>query len=274
MRRIALSLSIVASLALLDACSGGSQGTGFSYTDSTTAKIDHIVFVNPADGTNANVFIVSGLALATPTPPPPTPTPLPSGVTPTPKPVTPTPTAAPSYAPTPTPVPPTPTPIGYIPPTAYPTPGSGAPASQPALIQAIGYLNGGGVTGSVAVRSTTYRWSANYAPSGTAVNNRVNGQTITCGAPPTNPQAYPIMFDVQYAANTNGTSLASGDYTDPYHPGFANTALDSTNTTVNAYNQIAFFAPFIQIKSGNYCVNIVATAPNGVQGSVVVVVTP
>jgi hypothetical protein len=268
MRRIALSLSIVASLALLDACTGGAQGTGFSNTNSNSANVNKIVFVNPVSGANANVFIVSGLAVATPTP---TPTPLPSGVTPAPPTAPPSVTAAPSYAPTPTP---TPTPIGYVKPTAYPTPGPGTAASQPALIQAIGYTNGGGVLGSIAVPSTAYRWSANYAPEGTTVNNRVTGQTLTCGLPPTNPQAYPINFDYPYAATTNGSTLAAGDVPDEYHSGFALASLDSTNTTVNVYNQIAFFAPPIQIKSGNFCVNILATAPNGTQGSVVVVVTP
>jgi hypothetical protein len=59
MRRIALSLSIVASLAVLDACSGGGLGTGLSNTSSTTAPINSVVFQDAQSGQQANVFIVS-----------------------------------------------------------------------------------------------------------------------------------------------------------------------------------------------------------------------
>jgi hypothetical protein len=273
MRRIALSLSIVASLALLDACSGGSQGTGFSNTSSPSASINKIAFVNPATGTVSNVFIAAGTAVATPTP---TPTPTPAGQTPTPAP-TPTPMGSPTVAPSTTPSPtPSPTPKFTVVTPAPPGaggPGEGASPVQPVLIEGLGYNNGGGILGSISVPSVTFRWTAFYTPKGTTVNYQNNGSsnTETCGAPPDVPgSGAPIQIDYQFAPTTSNPVPSNGDTLDPLHPGYARAALNSNDQTVNYYNPIAFFPP--QIVNGTYCITLLATASNGVQGTATVVV--
>jgi hypothetical protein len=258
-------------MALLDACTGGSQGTGFSNTNSPSASIDGINFVDPSTGTVSNVFIAGGIAIATPTP---TPTPTPAGQTPAPT-ATPSPSAPPTITPAPTATPkPTPTPPFTVVVTPTPSPGPGANPNQPVLIQAVGYKKGGGVLGYVSVPSTTFRWHAAYAPSGTTVTNRNDGTTLVCGAPPAAPaiggSGAPINIDYQFAPTTSTSVPNNGDTLDAKHPGFAIAATDSTQTTTNYYNNIAFFAP--QIKAGKYCVTLLATSQNGVQGSVIVVV--